>query len=498
MDIPLDEVLHFDAVTHHPSTGTVVDADSTPTFAVYEEATDTDIGVGGNLTKRTSLTGNYRGTFTASAANGFEVGKWYSIIASATVGAIAGKAVVKNFRIVLAETVAGEPKVDVGAWLGTAVSTPTVAGVPNVNAKTWNDLTTVALPLIPTVAGRTLDVSAGGEAGVDWANVGSPTTTVGLTNTTVGVVTLTNTLTTYTGNTVQTGDSFARIGATGSGLTTLATQASVNTIDDFLDTEIADIQARLPAALSSGNMKCDLLAISTDTAAADALETMLDGTGGSTLSLKNIVISTTTGIAVSVITTAAATDAVVFKATNGQGLRLWNLTGAVAFTLQDSVGDLNIDDSVETLLGMSSTVNEILADTAVIGATGGGLTSLATQTSVNTIDDFLDTEIAALTTNLATLTTYVDTEVAAIKAKTDLIPASPAAVGSAMTLDATQSFTIGTSTRTLKQIFEAAWGQGAGTWTKVGTLLTIYDPLGVLMFSFTLDSSSAPTSRTRV
>jgi len=39
--------------------------------------------------------------------------------------------------------------------------------------------------LAPTVADRTLDVSAGGEAGIDWANVGSPTTTLALTGTTV-------------------------------------------------------------------------------------------------------------------------------------------------------------------------------------------------------------------------------------------------------------------------------------------------------------------------
>jgi hypothetical protein len=39
--------------------------------------------------------------------------------------------------------------------------------------------------LAPTVAGRTLDVSAGGEAGVDWANVGSPTTSLALTGTTI-------------------------------------------------------------------------------------------------------------------------------------------------------------------------------------------------------------------------------------------------------------------------------------------------------------------------
>lgn len=41
--------------------------------------------------------------------------------------------------------------------------------------------------LAPTVAARTLDVSATGEAGVDWANVGSPTTSLALTGTTIAV-----------------------------------------------------------------------------------------------------------------------------------------------------------------------------------------------------------------------------------------------------------------------------------------------------------------------
>ena len=40
-------------------------------------------------------------------------------------------------------------------------------------------------PLQPTVPGRTLDVSAGGEAGIDFANIGSPTTTVNLSGTTI-------------------------------------------------------------------------------------------------------------------------------------------------------------------------------------------------------------------------------------------------------------------------------------------------------------------------
>ncbi len=87
-----------------------------------------------------------------------------------------------------AVNVTGVPLVDAKYLLGTIFPTPTVAGIPNINVKTWNDLATVALPLVPTVAGRTLDVSAGGEAGVDWANVGTPGSTVSLSATTVNLV----------------------------------------------------------------------------------------------------------------------------------------------------------------------------------------------------------------------------------------------------------------------------------------------------------------------
>jgi hypothetical protein len=41
--------------------------------------------------------------------------------------------------------------------------------------------------LRPTTAGRSLDVSSGGEAGIDWANVGSPTTAVNLSATNIDV-----------------------------------------------------------------------------------------------------------------------------------------------------------------------------------------------------------------------------------------------------------------------------------------------------------------------
>lgn len=67
----------------------------------------------------------------------------------------------------------------------TAAAGDNISFFPPVNAAYWNALATVALPLAPTTAGRTLDVSATGEAGVDWANVGSPTTAVDLSGTTI-------------------------------------------------------------------------------------------------------------------------------------------------------------------------------------------------------------------------------------------------------------------------------------------------------------------------
>ena len=68
----------------------------------------------------------------------------------------------------------------------------TAGGNIKADALAWNGLTTVALPLVPTVAGRSLDVTAGGNAGIDWANVSGQTTLVDLSATTVGAVSAVN------------------------------------------------------------------------------------------------------------------------------------------------------------------------------------------------------------------------------------------------------------------------------------------------------------------
>lgn len=93
----LEETIYVDFITSS-STGAAADADTTPTAEVFEDATDTTV-YALTVTKRTSKTGNYRIAIACTAANGFEAGKSYNVVASATVGGIAAKAVVGRFQV---------------------------------------------------------------------------------------------------------------------------------------------------------------------------------------------------------------------------------------------------------------------------------------------------------------------------------------------------------------------------------------------------------------
>lgn len=78
------------------------------------------------------------------------------------------------------------------------ITTGTVGGVSVVGYVVAEFSLEARSAVMPTTAARTLDVSAGGEAGVDWANVGTPGSTVGLSATTVATVTTTATATAVT------------------------------------------------------------------------------------------------------------------------------------------------------------------------------------------------------------------------------------------------------------------------------------------------------------
>jgi hypothetical protein len=159
---------------------------------------------------------------------------------------------------------------------------------------------------------------------------------------------------------------------------TLATAANLATVAGYIDTEIAAIKAVTDALPDAGAL--------TSLATASALAT---------------VDSNVDAILVDTAEIGAA----------GAGLTA-----------------LASQSSVNTIDGI---VDDILVDTAEIGAAGAGLTALASQSSVNDLPTN-----AELATALGTADDAVLAQVALVKAKTDLIPAAPAAVGDIPTADA--------------------------------------------------------------
>lgn len=98
----IDALLTFVVNTHTASTGASADADSVPGYRVYEDETGTAI-LTGNMAKLddANTTGFYSEQITLSAANGFEVGKSYTVYISALVATIPGTTS-RNFQVVAA------------------------------------------------------------------------------------------------------------------------------------------------------------------------------------------------------------------------------------------------------------------------------------------------------------------------------------------------------------------------------------------------------------
>lgn len=178
----------------------------------------------------------------------YAVGSFFTVVVSAvTIDAQTVSFVAGTFRLLAAEAVAGKPKADVDAWLGTAAATPTVAGVPEVDVTHWRG---TAAPAEDTAGYPKVTIKDGAGAGEINTNAGKV----------VGVE-LVDVLTTYTGNTPQTGDVFplasteiADIKAKTDNLPSDPADASV------IAGLIADIQARLPAALVGGRMDSNMQA----------------------------------------------------------------------------------------------------------------------------------------------------------------------------------------------------------------------------------------------
>ena len=147
-DYALGSTIYLFFTTRAFSTGVPTTLSGSPSLAVLEENNATPITSGVSVSvDRASVTGLNQATIVASSGNGFEAGKEYALYISA--GTVGGTSVV------------GEV---VGHFL-----------IEKDSA------------LRPTTPGRTLDVSATGEAGLDWSNIGSPTTAQNLSATNIDV-----------------------------------------------------------------------------------------------------------------------------------------------------------------------------------------------------------------------------------------------------------------------------------------------------------------------
>ena len=99
MDILVGQIATIDFTVTNPLTGMVSDADFLPTCEIFEDTTDVPL-LSPVVTKRVGLTGDYRVSFTATIAGGFQVGKAYNVIVTVTVAGITEKAPINSFILV--------------------------------------------------------------------------------------------------------------------------------------------------------------------------------------------------------------------------------------------------------------------------------------------------------------------------------------------------------------------------------------------------------------
>jgi hypothetical protein len=137
--------LTFYCNTHDPSTGAATDADSVPSYRVYEDETTSPLLTGTMaLIDGSNTAGFYSEQITVSTGNGFEQGKSYAVYISATVGGVTAT-LHRYFQIgadvsltwilgtLLTET-AGQLAGGFKKWFDVSSPVGTVNSIPNATA----------------------------------------------------------------------------------------------------------------------------------------------------------------------------------------------------------------------------------------------------------------------------------------------------------------------------------------------------------------------------
>jgi len=270
-DFAAGDTIDFMFTTYRPSTGAPFTLGGTPAVSVYKDNSTTQSTAGITLTASfDSVTGLNHVRITTSSD-----GTFYAD----------------------------------GSTFECVITTGTVDGVSVVGSCIGRFTLRDQACLYPTTAGRKLDVSTTGEAGIDLANVGSPTTTLNLSGTTIST---SQQITSVSG-------SVGSIGTSGISSTSFASGAITSTViatdaigsDELATTAIEEIaDGILKRKLdSSGNETSTTSSDRTVRTALLILRNKVDASTGATVDVYNE--SDTTVIWSANITTSASADPIV-------------------------------------------------------------------------------------------------------------------------------------------------------------------------------------------
>lgn len=371
-----------------------------------------------------------------NADSGFyAVGSFYCVVVSAvTIDGQTVNFIAATFRIKAAEATAGYPAVtvkpgtgtgeinvasgvvpaNVTQWSGTNVASPDTAGYPKVTIKNGTGTGELSfssgqmLVQSGTSSGQ-LSVASGVIAAnmtqiggtaqsatdlKDFADTGYDPST----HKVQGVV-LTDTVTTYTGNTPQTGDSYARIGSNGASLTALATASALSAAQGNITSILADTNELQTDWADGGRL--DLL-LDGASSAGDPWTTTLPGSY--TSGQAGHIIGTLIDAAISSRLASGSYTAPLSAADTRTAL------GLSSANLDSQLGDIlsgvntvdgnvvTIVNAVDTEVGTANT--NISALITTIGVAGAGLTGIP-RTGYKLSSDGLDSVSTAAPSGVA-------------------------------------------------------------------------------------------------
>jgi hypothetical protein len=252
--------------------------------------------------------------------------------------------------------------------------------------------------------------------------------------------------------------------------------ALINTVDDFLDTEIAAIKAKTDNLPSDPADASDIASsFTTVNTKLDTIDDFLD---------------------TEIAAIKAKTDNLPSDPADASDI-------ASSFSTVNTKLD-TIDDFLDTEIAAIKTKTDNLpSDPADASDIASSFSTV--NTKLDTIDDFLDTEVAAIkaktdnlpsdpadasdvassfstvNSTLSTIAGYIDTEVSAIKAKTDNLPASPAStsdvlaqVNAALDAASTELTAIPTTTGSLRHLIQFLHAYFRNKKTQTSSTETLY------------------------